>query len=235
MNKGLTKNLPQTIGGVLVLIILMCAGGMFLYTQWNLKRSKESLEGQVTISPVVSLQPEKLTNTYVKEPSSAETTAPKPLTQHDIELGSDGIEIETPSLETLNSLIDELALSEVEPSEAETVDVQGENLEEDIDVGSGLESLLPVLTGQGDIEPGASEDIVIVAEILKRSLGGSIAIDDLITMIEAILRIEPDRPQLQSLLLQLQNNKEKSLQSGTEYMYMLGDPIVSSPEEGEAK
>lgn len=222
MKKKLTKNIPQTIGGVLVLIILVC-GGLFLYARWDIKRFKESLGKQVTVSPVVSRHPEQVTNTYTEEPSPTETIAPKPLTQYDIEPKSDGIEMETPSLEMLDSLI----------TEAETVDVQGENLEGDIDVGSGLESLLPVLTGQGDIEPGAPEDIVIVAEILKRSLGGSIAINDLITMIEAILRIEPDRPQLQSLLLQLRNNREKSLQSGTEYM--LGDPIVSSPEEGQVK
>ena len=221
MNKRLTKNIPQTIGGVLVLIILVC-GGLFLYAQWDIKRFKESLGKQVTVSPVVSQQPEKVTNTHT-EPSPAETTALKPLTQYDIEPESDGIEMETPSFERLDSLIDELALSEVELTEAETVDVQGENLERDIDVGSGLESLLPVLTGQGDIEPGAPEDIVIVAEILKRSLGGPIALDDLITMIEAILRIEPDRPQLQSLLLKLRNDREKSLQDGIESIYMIGD------------
>ena len=222
MNKRLTKNIPQTIGGVLVLIILVC-GGLFLYARWDIKRFKESLGKQVTVSPVASRQPEKVTNTHTEEPSPAETIAPKSLTQYDIEPESDGIEMETPSLGTLDSLIDELALSEVELAEAETVDVQGENLEGDIDVGSGLESLLPVLTGQGDIEPGAPEDIVIVAEILKRSLGGPIALDDLITMIEAILRIEPDRSQLQSLLLKLRNDREKSLQDGIGYMYMIGD------------
>ena len=230
MNRRLTKNIPQTIGVVLVLIILMCAG-MFLYARWNPERFKESLEKQIVVSPVASLQSEKVTNTYVKEPSPAETTAPKPLTQHNIELEPDGIEMETPSLEMLDSLI-----SEVELSEAETVDIQ-KNLEEDEDkdVGRGLKSLLPVLTGQGDIEPDAPEDIVIIAEILKQSLGGPIAIDDLITMIEAILRIEPDRPQLQSLLLKLRNDREKSLQDGIEYMYMLGDPIDSSLKERQAK
>ena len=233
MNKRLTKNIFQTIGGVLVLIILMCAG-MFLYTRWDLKRFKESFEEQAKVSLVAYPQLEKVTNTHVKKLSAAETTASKPLTQRDIELGSDGIEMETPSLETLNSLIDELALAEVELSETET-DVQGENLEGDIDVGSGLESLIPVLTGQGDIEPGAPEDIVIIAEILKRSLGGPITIDDLITMIETALRIEPDEPQLQSLLLQLRNDREKSLQDGIEYMYMLGDPIDSRTEERQAK
>ena len=233
MNKELTKNIPQTIGGVLVLIILMCAGS-FLYARWDLKRFKESLKEQVTVSPVAP-QTEKVTNIHVKEPPPAETTAPKPLIQHNIELESDGLKMETPSLEILDSLIDELVLSEVELSEAETVDVPGENLEGDIGVGSGLESLLPVLTGQGDIEPGASEDIVIVAEILKRSLGGSIAIDDLITMIEAMLRIDPDRQHLQSTLLQLRDNREKSLQGGTEYMYMLDHSTDQSPKERQAK
>ena len=234
MNKKLTKNIPQTIGGVLVLIILMCAG-MFFYTRWDLKRFKESFEAQAKVSLVAYPQLEKVTNTHVKEPPPAETTASKPLTQHNINLEFDGLGMETPSLEALDSLIDELALSEVELSEAETVDVQGENLEGDIDVGSDLESLIPILTGQGDIEPGAPENIVIIAEILKRSLGGPITIDDLITMIETALRIEPDKPQLQSLLLQLRNDKEKSLQGGTEKTYMLGYPIDSSSEERQAK
>ena len=86
-----------------------------------------------------------------------------------------------------------------------------------------MESLIPVITGQGDIESGAPEDVAIVAEILKRSLaqGGSITIDDLITMIEAILRIDPDRQHLQPTLLQLRNAKEKALQDELETTYML--------------
>ena len=184
---------------------------------------KESLKEQPEVSPMASSWTETVTNTHIKKSPPAKTTTPTTLTQHNIDLESDGLEIETPSLEMLDSLIDELLLSEVEPSEAATLDVQGENLEGDIDIGSDLESLIPILTGQVDIEPGASEDIVIVAEIFKRSLalGGSIAINDLITMIEAMLRIEPDRPQLQSILLQLRNDKEKSLQDGVETTYML--------------
>lgn len=200
----------------------MCVG-MFLYARWDLKHFKESLKDQPKVSPAAVPQTKRVTNTPVKESSPAETTAPKHLTQHNIELEPDGIEMETPSLETLDALIDELVLFEVEqPSEAAT-DVQGENLEGNIDIGGGLESLIPVITGQGDIESGAPEDVAIVAEILKRSLaqGGSITIDDLITMIEAILRIDPDRQHLQPTLLQLRNAKEKALQDGLETTYML--------------
>ncbi len=49
MNKRLTKNISQTIGGVLALVSLMCAG-MFLYARWDLKRFKLSLKEPPEIS-----------------------------------------------------------------------------------------------------------------------------------------------------------------------------------------
>ena len=215
MNIRLAKNVPQTIGGILILIsILMCVG-IFLYAQWDLKRFKESLEDLPEVSPAAAPRTEKVTNTHTEEAPSAETAAPKSLTQHNIELESDGLEMETPLPETLDSFTDELALFEVDSSEADTADVQGESLEEAI----GLESLIPALIGQV-MESGNSEDVATVVEILKRSAGGSIVVDDLITMTEALLRIEPD-PQLQSMLLQLQNDKVKSLPTGKEITYTL--------------
>ena len=223
MNKRLTKNIPQTIGGVLVLIILTCAG-MFLYARRDLIHFKK----QSKVSSAAAPRTEKVANTHTEEPPPAEITAPKSLTQHNMELESDRLETETPLLETLDSLIDELALSEVEPSEAETVDVQGESLEEGIDSRSSLASLISSLErGNVDIGSGSPEDLATVVEMLKRAVKGPMAVDDLITMIEAWLRIQPDTPHMQSeinetryslinMLSWLRAEKEKSLQSGKE-------------------
>lgn len=231
MNTKLTKNIIQTIGGVLALIILMCAG-MFLYARWDLKRFRESFGELPEVSPMIAPQTEKVTNTDTEEVLPAETTAPKPVAQHNIELESDGLEMETPSLETLDSLIDGLALSEVEYSEVETADVQRESLEkeevlwadkfqEEIGSGTGLASLISALKS-GNIDMGSdnSEDVATIVEIFKRSAGGPIAVDDLITAFEAWLRIDPDL-QIQSTFLQLRNNKEKSLQSGKKITYTI--------------
>lgn len=230
MNTRLTKNIPQTIGGVLVLIILTCAG-IFLYARWDLKRFKESLEDLPEVSPAAAPRIEKVTNTHTEEPPPAETAASKPLKQHNMELESDGLETETPSLETLDSLIDGLALSEIEPSEVEIVDVQGENLEEEVDSGTSLASLVSSLEhGNVDIGSGSPEDLATVVEMLKRAAKGPMAVDDLITMIEAWLRIQPDTPHMQSeinetrytltnMLSWLRAEKEKSLQSGKEIKY----------------
>lgn len=226
MNKRLTKNIPQTIGGVLVLIILTCAG-MLLYARWDLIRFKE----QSKVSPAALPRTEKVANTNTEEPSPTETAAPKPLKQHNMELESDGLETEIPSLETLDSLIDGLALSEIEPSEAEIVDVQGESLEEEVDSGTSLASLVSSLEhGNVDIGSGSPEDLATVVEMLKRAAKGPMAVDDLITMMEAWLRIQPDTPHMQSeinetrytltsMLSWLRSEKEKSLQSGKEIKY----------------
>ena len=218
MNIRLSKNVPQTIGGILILIILMCTG-MFLYARWDLKRFKESLEEPSTVSPAAAPQTEEVINTHTGEAFPAETTVPKPLIQHNIGLESDGLEMETSLPETLDSPMDKLALFEEDSSETDTADVQREYLEEAMNSGSGLESLIPALIGQV-MESGNSEDVATAVEILKRSAGGLIAVDDLITMTEALLRIEPD-PQLQSMLLQLQNDKVKSLQTGKEITYTI--------------
>jgi hypothetical protein len=226
MNKRLTKNLPKTIGGVLVLIILTCVG-LFLYARWDLIPFKE----QSKVSSAAAPRTEKVANTNTEESPPAEITAPKSVTQHNVELKSDGLDTETPSLETLDSLIDELALSEVEPSEAETVDVQGGSLEEEVDSGSSLASLISSLEhGNVDIGSGSPEDLATVVEMLKRAAKGPMAVDDLITMIEAWLRIQPDTPHMQSeinetrytltnMLSGLRAEKEKSRQSGKEIKY----------------
>ena len=242
MNKRLTKNIFQTIGGVLSLITLMCAG-LFLYARWDLKRFKQSLEELPEALPVTVSEREKIINTYTVEPPPTETTTPKPLTQHNIELESDGLETATPSLETLDSLIDELALSEVELSETATSDVQLDSLEkeeilwtdefqEEIDNGSGFASLISALESSNDIGDGSSEDITIVVQMLKRAAKSPVTVDDLITMTEAWLRIQPDTPHVQSeinetrytltnMLSRLRTDKEEFLQSGEETKYSL--------------
>ena len=226
MSTRLTKNIPQTIGGILMLIILTCAG-MFLYARRDLIRFKEQSKASSAAAPWT----EKVTNTHTEEPPLAETAAPKPLKQHNMELESDGLETETPSLEILDSLIDELALSEVEPSEAEVADVQGESREEEVDSGSSLASLISSLEHSNvDIGSGSPEDLATVVEMLKRAVKGPVEVDDLITMIEAWLRIQPDSPHMQSeinetrytltnMLSWLRAEKKKSLQSGKEIKY----------------
>ena len=240
-----TKNNLQMSGGFLALIILMCAG-MFLYARWDLKRFKESLEEQPKISLAAPPRTEKVTNTHTEESFSAETAAPKSLTQHNLEPESEGLEMETSSLETLDSLIDEFALFEVEPSEADIADVQRENLQkeeaswvdkfqEEIDNGNDLERFISNFeSGKVDViglSGGSSEDVAIVIKTLKRGTKGPVAVDDLITMTEAWLRIQSDLPQqvqsetsithdaLTNLLSILQADKEESLQSGIEKKY----------------
>ena len=238
MNTRLIKNVPQTIGGVLTLIVLMCAG-FFFYAQWDLKRFKESLEELPEVSPAAVPQTEKATSVYAEKPYPAETAAPKPSTQHNIEPESTEFGMEVPSLETPDSLMDEFSLSEMEHSKEETADVQGENLkrketmqagefQEEIDSGSGFAGLISALeSGNDDIGSGDSENVTIVVEMLKRAAKGPMTVNDLITMTEAWLRIQPDTPHVQSevnetrdlltdLLLNLQDYKEKSLQNGEE-------------------
>lgn len=245
MNINLTKNSLQMIGGVLALIILMCTG-MFLYARWDLKRFKESLKEPPEVSPAAAPQTQRVTNTHTEEVFLAETTVPEPLTQHNRQLESNGLETETPSLEALDSLIDELALFEVDPSEADTVDGQRENLEkeetpwidefqEEIDSGKDLEQFISDFeSGKVEVRGlsgGSSGDVAIVVETLKRGTKGPVAVDDLITMTEAWLRIQSDLPQqvqsevsitrdaLTNLLSILQADKEESLQSGIEKKY----------------
>ena len=238
MNIRLTKNSLQTIGGILVLIVLMCAG-MFLYARWDLKRFKQSLEEPPKVSPVTVAEREEMINTPAEEPPPAEATAPKSLTQHNIELESTKLEIETPSLETLDSLIDEIALLEGKPPKTDTADIQHESLEkeevpwtdefqEEIDSGSGFARLISVLeSGNIDIGTGDPEDVATIVKILKRAAKGPVAVDDLVTMMEAWLRIQPDTPHGQLMvneshdsvmkaLSRLRAIKEESLQSGKE-------------------
>ena len=90
--------------GLLVLTILMCVG-MFLYAGRDLKRFEEqSLEELPEVSPVtVSRERRKWQTRTPRSHLPAETTAPKPLTQHHIaDLEPEELEIETPSLEPLD-------------------------------------------------------------------------------------------------------------------------------------
>ena len=245
MDKRLTKNISQTIGGVLVLIVLMGAG-MFLHARWDLRRFKPSFEELPEVSPVTVSEREKMINTHAEKPPPAETTAPKSLTRHNIELEYEGLEMETSSLETLDSLIEgppfliEGPLSlEIESSEKDIAYVKHENHEErgvkytarfqeKIDNRGVLASIISSLEDSNvDTGSGAPEDLATVIEMLKRATKGPMNVDDLITMTEAWLRIQPTTPRIQSgvnitrealtyLLLRLQNYKEKSLQSGKE-------------------
>ena len=237
MNIQFTKSILKTIGGALILITLMSVG-FFFYARWDLKRFQESLGELPEVSPMIVSQTVKKANTYAEEAASAEIAASKTLTQHNIELESEGLEMETPSLETLNALIDELSLSEVGNWEEDTANIQSESFEEkeitqsdkfqeDTDSGSGFASLISTLESGIDIGSGDPEDVATVVEILKHSAKGPVTVDDLITMTEAWLRIQPDTPHVQSgidetrdsltnLLSQLRADKEKSLQSGEE-------------------
>ena len=219
----------------------MCAG-MFLYAQWDLKRFKESLNEPPEVSPAVPLQTKKVTNTHTEGVLSAETTPSKPLTQHNIELESDRLEMETPSLETLDSLVNDPLFLEVESLKEEIAHVERKNREEGgtehtdwspekIHNRGSLASLISSLEHSNvDIGSGSPEDLATVVEMLKRAAKGPMAVDDLITMMEAWLRIQPDTPHMQSeinetrytltnMLSWLRVEKEKSLQSGKETKY----------------
>ena len=210
----------------------------FFYARWDLKRFKESLEELPEVSPAAVSQTKKATSVYAEKPYPATTAAPKPSTQHNIEPESTEFGMEVPSLEIPDSLIDEFSPSEVRHSKEETADVQDKNLkrketmqagefQEEIDNGSGFASLISALESADDIGSGSSADVTIVVEMLKRAAKGPMTVNDLITMTEAWLRIQPDTPYVQSevnetrdlltdVLSNLQDYKEKSLQSGEE-------------------
>ena len=233
----------KTIGDLLIpsvfLTVLMCTG-IFFYARWDLKRFRESLREQPEVSPVTVSQREKLTDTHAEEVSPAETVKPKLLIQQPEEFK---METEAPLLETFDSVMNEPFHSEVEPSKEETTSVQPEGLEEeevtwqdqfqqDIDGGSGFASLISILESGNVDRAGDSEDFATVVQMLKRSTEGPMMADDLITMTEAWLRIQPDTPHVQSeinetrdslrnILSNLQDDKEKSLQSGEETRYMI--------------
>ena len=235
MNKKLTKNIIQTIGGVITLTALMCAG-MLLYARWDLKRFKESLKELPEVSPITASQTEEEANIHTKETTFAEIAAPKPLTLHHIEQeSSKELEMEVPSLEILDSLVDKLSLSELENLEEMIVEdnfeedkgTQVDEFQADIDRSSVTGLISALESGNISIGRGDPEDIATVVSILKRSTEGPVAIDDLITMLEAWIRIQSDTPHGQSMvnesrdplttaLLQLRAKKEKSLQSGEE-------------------
>ena len=238
MNTRLTKNSLQTIGGVLVLTVLMGAG-MFLYAQWDLKRFRTSLGELSEVSPMTASQTAKEADIHTEETTFVEITAPKSLTQDHIEPeSSEELKTEVPSLEILDSLMDELSLSEVEALEKMIAE---ENLEEDKDTQldefradidrSGIAGFISSLeSGNISIGTGDLEDVATVVDILRRSTEGPIAIDDLITMLEAWIRIQSDTPHGQSMvyesrdpltaaLLRLRTKKEESLQSGEETKY----------------
>ena len=245
MDAQFTKSDLKMIGGVLILIALISVG-IFLYARWDLKRFKESLKELSEVSPMTISQTEKMTNTHAEGASPAEIVAPTPLTQHHIELGSKELGMDVSSLETLDSPMDELSLYslyEVGLSEEETTNVQSESLEkeevswvdefqEEIGSGDGVASLIANLeSDKTDIGSGNSEDVATVVEMLKRSTEGPMTVDDLITMTEAWLRIQPDTPHvhpeidetraaLENRLARLRADKEESLQSGEEKKYM---------------
>ncbi len=241
MNIWLLLGTPKKIiCGLLILTILICTG-IFFYTQWDLKRFKESLKEQPEVSPVTVSPREKLTVTQVEEAVlPAETVIPKLLIQRPDEFE---IETEPPSLETFDSVVNKPVHSEVEPLNEETTILQPEELEEeeatwegqfqqDIDGGSGFASLISILESDNVDMSGDSEDLATVVQMLKRSAEGPMTADDLIFMTKAWLRIQPDtrhvqseinetRDSLRNILENLQDDKKKSLRSGEETKYMI--------------
>lgn len=111
MKTRFAENTTKTISVFFILTILICAV-IFLYVWWDLQRFKESLWEMSVTSPIIHLQKESMTNIYIElEPLGLE------------------MEIEAPSLETLDSLIDGLFLSKTESSEEKTTYVQRESVE----------------------------------------------------------------------------------------------------------
>ena len=240
MNIRLTKNIPQMIGGIIILTILMCVG-IFLYARSDLKRFKQSFGEPPKVSSVIVSEKKEMTDTHIAERRRAETT-PESLTHYHIaDSEPEELEMETPSLQPLNALMNELSLSEMEyPEEA---GLQRESLEKkqipwtdefqaEIDDGRGLTDLISALESRNDIVEGNSQDVAIVIETLKRASKGPLAVDDLITMMEAWLRIQPNNPQeemkinetrdfLTNMLSRLRIDREEFLQSGKETKYSL--------------
>ena len=186
MNIRLTKNIPQMIGGVIILTILMCVG-MFLYVRWDLKHFKQSLREPPKVSPVTTSQKKEMKNTHVGEPRAAETTL-EPLTHYEEQAERDN--------------------------------------------GRGFTGLISALESRNDIGESNSQDVAIVIETLKRASKGPLAVDDLITMMEAWLRIQPNNPQekmeinetrdfLTNMLSHLRTDREEFLQGGKETKYSL--------------
>ena len=237
MNIQFTKSILKVIGAVLILITLMSIG-IFFYARWDLKRFKESLGEVPEVLPIIVSQTENVVTTHAEEASPAEIVVPKPLTQHHIEPESKELEMDLPSLETLDSLMDNPSYYELGLPKEETTNAQSESLEkeevswinefqEEVGSGDGVASLISTVeSGYGN-----SEDVDTVVEMLKRSVEGPMTVDDLITMTEAWLRIQPNtshvhseinenRAVLERRLSRLRADKEESLQSGEEKKYM---------------
>ncbi|MYE91664.1 hypothetical protein F4X33_22010 [Candidatus Poribacteria bacterium] len=105
-----------------------------------------------------------------------------------------------------------------------------EQVERDND--SGFTSLISALESRNDIVEGNSQDVAIVVEMLKRASTGPLAVDDLITMMEAWLRIQPNTPPVQmeinetrdsltNMLSRFKTDREEFFHSGKEIKYTL--------------
>lgn len=220
MNIRLTKNIPQMIGGIIILTTLVCVG-IFLYARSDLKRFKQSFGEPPKVSSVIVSEKKEMTDTHVAERRRAETTRESLTHYHIADSGHEELEMEYP----------EYAGLQRESLEKKQIPWTDE-FQAEIDDGSGFTGLISALESRNDIVEGNSQDAAIVIQTLKRASKGPLAVDDLITMMEAWLRIQPNNPQeemeinetrdfLTNMLSHLRTDREEFLQSGKEIKYSL--------------
>ena len=203
-----TQSDLKLFGGASILIVLICAS-IFLYTQWDLRRFKDSLENRSrALSPSVreklgttqtlaeeekSGQPQALTD----KKSPTETAASKPLASEKEKAGSEDTAVKTaPPASTKPQA--GIGTSEVSHLEAETWDPLSEDIDwekaiqddeylHEIDNRIGHASVINVIRSNTSANPA---DTAFVANMLRRSAEGTASIDDLIGMTEVWIRIE---------------------------------------------
>ena len=201
-----TQNYLKLFGGATLLIVLICAS-IFLYTQWDLRRFKESLEKRsLALSPSV---PEKsgTIHSLTDKESTTETVASKPLASEKKKGEPEGTEIKTATpastknqtdigtSETLEitSAISEAAHLENEKWNPLSEDIDWEKTIQDdeylreIDNRIGHASVIDVIRSNKSANPA---DTTFVVNMLKRSAEGTASIDDLIRMTEVWTKIQ---------------------------------------------
>ena len=187
-----TQYTLKVIGSALILSILIGVG-FFGYLQWDLRRFKASLEEPLALA--ISLEPVSPRDIASTERSGHVTPSITVQTErleyqmselNDLDMEPEELWLDETDMWEFDWEIDELFPSEVELSD-HVLDKPVEGVaytypEHDISSFSGL-----LKSAYGD-----SEDVDVVAEVLKRSEAGTATCDDAISIAEALLRIIPE-------------------------------------------
>ena len=194
-----TQSDLKLFGGATILIVLICAS-IFLYTQWDLRRFKDSLgNSPQALAPSV---PERsgATHSLTDKESPIATVASKPLALEKKKAEPEGPEIKTatpeftkPQADIGNSATPEAAYLEKETWDPLSEDIDWEETIQDdeylreIDNRIGHASVIDVIRSNKSANPA---DTDFVVNMLKRSAEGTASIDDLIRMTEVWIRIQ---------------------------------------------